>query len=125
MPGIGGFFTAQALATMYAMLASGGTWQGRTLVSADVLARATAVQTTSRDVVLRVPMMWRLGYHGMRQHKGGLLPGAYGHFGFGGSAAWADPERGLGVAFLTDRSTSLLDSRVPRIISALVADVAS
>jgi CubicO group peptidase (beta-lactamase class C family) len=123
VPGIGGFFTAHALAIMYAMLAAGGTWRGRTYLNPQVWSRATAVQTTRRDVVLRIPMMWRLGYHGMRQEKRPHLPGAFGHFGFGGSAAWADPERGLAVAFLTDRSTSLLDKRVPRLIKALQQDL--
>ena len=35
VPAIGGFRTARALATMYAMLAGGGTWNGR-----EVLDRA-------------------------------------------------------------------------------------
>jgi CubicO group peptidase (beta-lactamase class C family) len=29
-------------------------------------------------------------------------PHAFGHFGFGGSGAWADPERELGVAIVTN-----------------------
>ncbi|MCU1600169.1 MAG: esterase [Frankiales bacterium] len=123
VPGIGGFFTAEALATMYAMLAAGGQWQGRTYLTPEVWKEATEVQSTDRDIVLRQKMMWRLGYHGMRQHKGGLVPEAFGHFGFGGSAAWADPVRGLGVAFLTDRSTRLPDPRVPRLIAALAHDL--
>ena len=123
VPGIGGFFTAHALATMYAMLAAGGVWHGRTYLAPDAWSRATAVQTTSRDVVLRQKMMWRLGYHGMRLHKGPHLPGAFGHVGFGGSAAWADPEHGLAAAFTTDRSTQLLDTRVPRLLAALQHDL--
>lgn len=123
VPGIGGFFTAHALATMYAMLAAGGQWAGRTYLTPEAWSRATSVRTTSRDVVLRQKMMWRLGYHGMRLHKGPHLPGAFGHFGLGGSAAWADPEHGLAVAFLTDRSTQLLDTRVPRLLAALQKDL--
>jgi CubicO group peptidase (beta-lactamase class C family) len=105
------------------MLAAGGQWQGRTYLTPEAWSRATAVQSTRRDVVLHLNMMWRLGYHGMRPHQGPHLPGAFGHFGFGGSAAWADPERGLAVAFVTDRSTKLLDKRVPRLISALQQDL--
>ncbi|MCU1587112.1 MAG: putative penicillin-binding protein, partial [Frankiales bacterium] len=123
VPGVGGFFTADALATMYAMLAAVGTWKGRTYLTPEAWTAATTVQTTKRDIVMRQQMMWRLGYHGMRPHKGKHLPGAFGHFGFGGSAAWADPEHGLAAAFVTDRSTSLLDTRVPRLIRAMLDDV--
>jgi CubicO group peptidase (beta-lactamase class C family) len=68
-------------------------------------------------------MGWRLGYHGMRARGLGLVPDAFGHAGFGGSAAWADPSRGLAVAFTCDTSRSLLDRRVPTIFATLIADL--
>jgi CubicO group peptidase (beta-lactamase class C family) len=123
VPAIGGFFTARALAAMYAMLAEGGTHDGRRILDRAVVERATTVQSTRRDATLHLAMDWRLGYHGMRARRSGLVPGAFGHAGFGGSAAWADPSRGLAVAFTCDTSRSLPDRRVPTIFAALIADL--
>lgn len=123
VPAIGGFFTADAIATVYAMLATGGSWQGRQYLTPETLTRATTIQSSSRDIVFQRPMMWRLGYHGMRARKTGFVPGAFGHLGFGGSAAWADPQHELAAAYTCDRSTQLADQRVPRIIQALHQDL--
>ncbi|MET0135518.1 MAG: serine hydrolase domain-containing protein [Kibdelosporangium sp.] len=123
VPAIGGFCTARALATMYAMLADGGTWNGRKILDRAAVERATTVQSTRRDATLHIAMQWRLGYHGMRARGLGLVSGAFGHTGFGGSAAWADPSRGLAVAFTCDTSRSPLDRRTPTIFAALIADL--
>ncbi|WNV85596.1 serine hydrolase domain-containing protein [Umezawaea sp. Da 62-37] len=123
VPAIGGFFTARALAAVYAMLAGGGTLNGRGILDRAVVERATTVQSTRRDGTLHLAMDWRLGYHGMRARGAGMVPGAFGHTGFGGSAAWADPSRGLAAAFTCDTSRSPLDRRVPTIFAALIADL--
>jgi CubicO group peptidase (beta-lactamase class C family) len=47
-------------------------------------------------------MGWRLGYHGAFT-SAGILPKGFGHFGFGGSGAWADPESGLAVAMVLNQ----------------------
>lgn len=49
-------------------------------------------------------MKWRLGYH--RAFTAGRpADRSFGHFGFGGSGAWGDPETDLAVAFVTNDNT--------------------
>ncbi len=97
MPALNGCFTARALATMYS-----ATVDGSGFLSDETLALATEQQTTERDAVVFFPMRWRLGYH-MAATLKGVLPRGYGHFGFGGSGAWADPDSQLAVAFVCNR----------------------
>ncbi len=74
--------------------------------------------TRDRDYVLGLKMRWRLGYHqaftGVRSPRR-----AFGHFGFGGSGAWADPSTGLAMAFVTNRlgtaTTPMADGRLIRL----------
>jgi len=47
-------------------------------------------------------MHWRLGYHSAFTTRGRIRTG-FGHFGYGGSGAWADPERQLSLAMVTNR----------------------
>jgi CubicO group peptidase (beta-lactamase class C family) len=125
VPSIGGFFDARSLATVYAMLTAGGVWRSRRIIDADVISRAVADPLPGRDGTFHVPMRWTLGYHGLRGKKTGVLDGAFGHVGFGGSAGWADPRRGLAVGFVCDRATSLRQDRVPRLIDALRHDLSN
>jgi CubicO group peptidase (beta-lactamase class C family) len=102
VPAANGLFTARALARMYAALANGGELQGVRLLSAETLRRATEVQTRAADRVLVMPMHWRLGYHSPFTTAGRLESG-FGHFGYGGSGAWADPRRELAFAMVNNR----------------------
>jgi CubicO group peptidase (beta-lactamase class C family) len=97
MPALNGCFTARALATMYSALIDDSNF-----LSADTLGCATEQQTTQRDALVFFPMRWRLGYH-MAATMHGVLPRGFGHFGFGGSGAWADPDSKLAVAFVCNR----------------------
>lgn len=126
LPALNGCFTARSLARMYAALAGGGVLEGKRFLSAETLRRATEVQTDTRDVVVGFPMRWRLGYH-MAATTRGVLPNGFGHFGFGGSGAWADPDRDLAVAMVCNRvaGTPFGDFRLLRIGSAAVRSVDS
>jgi CubicO group peptidase (beta-lactamase class C family) len=124
VPSIGGFFDAGSLASVYAMLAAGGSWRSRQLIHPEVVRKAVSNPLPGRDGTFLIPMRWTLGYHGMRGKRAGAVEGAYGHVGFGGSAGWADPARELAVGFVCDSSTSLRDERVPRLVDALIEDVA-
>jgi CubicO group peptidase (beta-lactamase class C family) len=121
LPALNGCFTARSLARMYAALAGGGQLEGRQFLSAETLRRATEVQTTTRDVVVGFPMRWRLGYHVAATTRG-VLPNGFGHFGFGGSGAWADPDLDLAVAMVCSRvaGTPFADSRLLRVGAAAV-----
>lgn len=106
MPAANGVFTADALATMYAALAGAGRTDGVRLLSEDTVREAGRVQTRERDGVLGWPMRWRLGYH-QAIAIGAQAPKAFGHFGYGGSGAWADPVTGLSFAFVTNKLGTL------------------
>jgi len=87
---------------MYAALAGGGVLDGERFLSAETLRRATGIQGSGIDIVVGFPMRWRLGYHLAATTKG-IIPNGFGHFGYGGSGAWADPDNDLAVAFVCNR----------------------
>ena len=121
IPAANGVFTARSLARMYAALATPSAFDGAPLVSAPAMARATEIQTTARDVVIGIPMRWRLGYH-MAMTTRGVPPHGFGHFGFGGSGAWGDPDSGLAVALVVNQvaGTPVGDTRTLRIGGAAI-----
>ena len=134
IPAANGVFTARSLARMYAALATPEDFDGPPLVSADTVAEATRVQTTlgasgdgqsgekvGRDAGVGFNMRWRLGYH-LVGTTSGVLPRAFGHFGFGGSGAWGDPESGLAVAMILNQvgGTPFGDTKMLRIGGAAV-----
>ena len=101
IPAANGHFTARSLARMYSMIAQGGVQDDVRLLAPDRTREMGVVQNTGRDRVLFIPMKWRLGYHRcfaipMR------CPNAFGHFGYGGSGAFCDPTRQLGVAMIVN-----------------------
>lgn len=102
IPAANGLFTARSLARMYAALANGGEIDGVRLLSRKTLNRATQVQDpTHSRMVIPFDLRWRLGYHGVTTTHG-VPHQAFGHFGFGGSGAWADPEHNLAVALIVN-----------------------
>jgi CubicO group peptidase (beta-lactamase class C family) len=123
IPAANGLFTARALARMYAALAGGGSLDGVRLLSPETLARATELQSPAPTrVVIPFDMRWRLGYHGVFTTRG-VPRRAFGHFGFGGSGAWADPRRELAVALIVNSGmgTPFGDLRIARIGGAALA----
>jgi len=104
IPAANGFFTARSLARMYALVAHGGEIGGVRLLSPPTLEKIAVVQSRGPDLVLVLPMGWRLGYHSAFTTRG-TVPGAFGHFGFGGSGGWADPRRDLAMAMVCNRGT--------------------
>lgn len=122
VPAANGLFTARSLARMYAAIAEGGTLDGVQLLSPGMIPRMSKVQVHTRDRVIPIRMGWRLGYHTAFTSRG-ALPTAFGHFGFGGSGAWADPTKRLAVAMVNNRLGGTLfgDMRIASIGSAVVA----
>jgi CubicO group peptidase (beta-lactamase class C family) len=123
IPAANGLFTARSLAKMYALLANGGEFDGVRLLSAETLAQATTLQKpTGKLSVIPFDMRWRLGYHGVVTTRG-FPRKAFGHFGFGGSGAWADPTRDLSVALIVNSGlgSPFGDLRTARISGAALA----
>ncbi len=104
IPAANGFFTARSLAKLYALLAGGGEVDGVRLLSPRTLEQIAVVHSRGPDLVLVLPMGWRLGYHSAFTTRG-TVPGAFGHFGFGGSGGWADPRRDLALAMVCNRGS--------------------
>jgi CubicO group peptidase (beta-lactamase class C family) len=123
IPAANGLFTARSLAKMYAALSGGGTIDGVRLLSPETLARASEVQSPAPGrLVIPFDMRWRLGYHGVLTTRG-IPRRAFGHFGFGGSGAFADPRRDLAVALIVNSGlgTPFGDMRILRIGGAALA----
>jgi CubicO group peptidase (beta-lactamase class C family) len=123
IPAASGLFTARSLARMYAALAGGGELGGVRLLSADTIRLATQRQGEPPGrAVIPFDMRWRLGYHGVATTRG-FPRQAFGHFGFGGSGAWADPSRELAVALIVNSGvgTPFGDLRIVRIGGAALA----
>jgi CubicO group peptidase (beta-lactamase class C family) len=104
IPAVNGTFTARSLARLYAALGGGGAIDGVRIMSEESAARLTELQVDQRDFVIKINMKWRLGYH-RAFTVGRLAKRSFGHFGFGGSGAWADPETDLAVGFVTNDNT--------------------
>lgn len=145
MPGWNGVFSARALARMYGALANGGvvytdqpegvrgigaSGQERVVrfLRPETIETIGRVQPTeSRDYVLGVPIRFTLGYHRPVLMAKQQPRKAFGHYGMGGSGAYADPELGMSIAFVTNRLggavTALGDARLARLAATAQATV--
>lgn len=107
LPAGGGIAAARDLAAVYAVLAQGGSGRGVSLVSADGLAQVTAPTNRRSDIdgTIGFPLRWGLGFH-MGAHGRGSTLRTFGHGGAGGQIAFADPDRELAFAFVTNGELS-------------------
>ena len=110
-PGFGGIGTARGLAKFYAMLACGGLWEGRRFVEPWVMDWMTTTLTQGEDRVLLMETAFSAGFmrdpqgadgRKLRAHFGPSVR-AFGHPGAGGSLAFADPENGVGFAYVMNQ----------------------
>jgi CubicO group peptidase (beta-lactamase class C family) len=101
MPAVNGALSADGLSRLYVPLANGGLGpDGSPFLSPETVERLGKVQTRGMDRVLGVRMRWRLGFH----HAFALGrpgPRALGHYGFGGSGGWGDPDTGVSFGFVS------------------------
>ena len=121
IPSANGHATAPALARLMGALASGGSLDGVAVLSPAALELARAERIIGRDLVLPFDISWGAGF--MRNTPNffyGPAPDAFGHSGWGGSCAFADPARGVSGAYVMNRQGSDLigDPRAVRLIQA-------
>ncbi|MGH6633304.1 MAG: serine hydrolase domain-containing protein [Sphingopyxis sp.] len=109
-----GHSNAAALARLYARFANG-------LVDAETRAAATAPRTDGVDLVLGLPARWAAGFLTNSDGLYGPNPAAFGHSGWGGSFAFADPVEGLAMSYTMNRMGTLLrdDPRDVALIEAV------
>jgi CubicO group peptidase (beta-lactamase class C family) len=123
IPAVNGHGTARGLARIYGALASGGVLDGVQVLSPDQIARANREQAKGLDAVLD-PLHTRFGLGFMLTQPMipfGPNPRSFGHPGFGGSIAFADPDARLGFAYTMNQLQTGLggDARGFALIGAL------
>jgi CubicO group peptidase (beta-lactamase class C family) len=99
-----GVGTARAMAKAYGVFASGGHELGlrpETLV--ELMAPARPARRGFYDECMRGPAKFSLGFMKPSESVPFGHPGAFGAPGAGGSMAYADPEVGIGYAYVTNR----------------------
>lgn len=128
--GGGGIANARALAGMFEPLANGGEARGVRLLSADHIARMSAVSmATNRDATLLIPTRFALGF--MRSMDNRHRPTgdvesailgrqAFGHVGAGGSIGFSDPDCGLAFGYSMNKMGAglLLNERGQAVVDA-------
>ncbi|MGC1508116.1 serine hydrolase domain-containing protein [Ketobacter sp.] len=121
LPAVNGMFTARSLAKLYAVLANGGQLDGTRLISRESMNEIMQIQNRTMGDVIPLPMHWRLGYHRVFA-LGRPTSLSFGHFGFGGSGAWADPIRNLSVGFTLNNGfgTPFGDTRMLHITNSVI-----
>lgn len=115
-PSAAGQGNARSIATVYSALATDRRLNGIEIVSEKALTAATDIQIENDDLVLKLPMSWGVGF-AVNKRIGiyGNNPKAFGHHGWGGSFGFADPDKGLGVAYAMNYMREPLDTLDPRI----------
>jgi len=101
MPSFNGVSTARSLAKLYSVLANQGIYQGSPWLSHETVSGFSSVQDKHRDKIVKIKMHWRYGYHQLFSLRHAVAKG-FGHFGFGGSGAWAEPDRKLSMGLVVN-----------------------
>ncbi|MCC8967088.1 beta-lactamase family protein [Bradyrhizobium sp. Pear76] len=110
LPSANGFANGKGLASFYNALIV----PNSPLVSRQTLAEATRPRIEGIDLVRQAPQRWSAGFW-LNPNKLSYGPNdeAFGHSGWGGSFAFADPVAGVAVGYVMNRMTMLAD-RDPR-----------
>jgi CubicO group peptidase (beta-lactamase class C family) len=117
IPSANGHATAFALAKFMSLLASGDS----PLLKASTVAEASAERIFGQDLVLPFVMSWGAGYmRNVPSHFYGPGEATFGHSGWGGACAFADPQRRIGGAYTMNKQDIHLigDPRSRRLIDA-------
>lgn len=110
IPAANGICDARSLARLYGACVSEVTTASGTgfrILTPEQLDRAVRQETSGPDsVLLGLDIQWGLGFNvnrGIIAAAGLGGPRAFGHFGMGGSAGWADPDVELGMGYVMNR----------------------
>lgn len=124
IPSANGHVTALTMARLMGVMACEGRLDGRTVLSPATVAQASAERIRGQDKVLPFEISWAAGF--MRNVPNmiyGPGQGSFGHSGWGGSCAFADPERRLSGAYVMNKQSPELigDARAIKLIAAAYA----
>lgn len=121
LPAANGHGTANAIARLMAPFATKGRLDDQAFVSDSVIKAARSERVSGPDKVLPFDLAFGAGVMINRDSGAfGPEPKAVGHYGFGGSCGFADPERGLSGAYVMNRQMDVLvgDARAKALIEA-------
>jgi CubicO group peptidase (beta-lactamase class C family) len=121
IPSANGHTTAESLARLMGALANDGWLEGGEILSPALIAEAARERIRGPDLVLPFTMSWGAGLiRNETEHPWGPGLATFGHSGWGGSCAFADPERRLGGAYVMNRQGTALmgDPRAKRLVEA-------
>ncbi|ATQ44419.1 serine hydrolase domain-containing protein [Caulobacter mirabilis] len=126
VPSANGHATAEALARFFGALATDGDIGGVHVLGAETLAEATRERIRNRDLVLPYDLSWGAGY--VRNPPNlfyGPTQTSFGHSGWGGSCAFADPAARVAGAYVMNKQDVHLlgDPRSRRLIDAAYASL--
>jgi CubicO group peptidase (beta-lactamase class C family) len=125
IPSVNGHATAPALARLMAVVACDGRLDGRTVLSHSAAEALRRQRVSGDDLVLPFRLSWGAGLLRNDPAQGFFGPGerTVGHYGWGGSCAFADPERRLSGAYVMNKQSNRLvgDPRAVRLIEAAYA----
>jgi len=122
IPSANGHGTALALARFMGIVASGGTLGKDRILSLGTLGQATRERVSGQDRVLPFKLSWAAGF---LRNKGISIYGpnerAVGHSGWGGSCAFADPDKKLSAGYVMNKQSAYLigDPRPVGLINTL------
>ena len=124
VPSANGYATALALARLMGALANDGWLDGEQILSPALIAEATRERIRGQDLVLPFEMSWGAGF--MRNPPNqpwGPGERTFGHSGWGGSCAFANPDRKLAGGYVMNKQGTALmgDLRPRRLIEAAYA----
>ena len=128
LPAANAIGTAEALARFYDCLLRGGAREGARLLQPETVAAATSVQRTDDyDRTTTLPASYGLGFLVGGPFEPFDQPDVYGHTGQQCTIGYADPRRGLAVAYLTNglQGPVELHQRTREIAEALIAACAA
>jgi CubicO group peptidase (beta-lactamase class C family) len=120
-----GIGSASSLAKFYAMLANDGKMEGRRYFKTGTIAQMTTPIASGIDRILQLPTAFSAGFMKDPAEAPRRIFGpsrsAFGHPGAGGSNAFADPESGIGFAYVMNQmEQSLLpNDKSLRLVDAL------
>jgi CubicO group peptidase (beta-lactamase class C family) len=98
IPSTNGHGTARAVAAIYSAFLQGG------LAGDGIRAQALTTHADGMDLIIERPSRFGLGFQlPMQSRPLGPNAGSFGHFGYGGSLGFADPETGIAFGYLMNR----------------------
>lgn len=103
VPSTNGHGNARGVARIYSALANGGEIDGVRILSREALMAATREQVNGPDIINNRPSRFGIGFQlTQRERPLGPNPGAFGHFGAGGSLGYCDPEANIAFGYVTN-----------------------